>query len=221
MLILLLVCAALVVAVSPYARKRFGYTLPFGLEEVFRQDTTPGALRIEPLPGGPSIGLTEQPLYVVNDPWREWLASEERCPRGEDRSASASVQVQVQLCLVNFSRRRQGLRPLRLSRILNAAAASKASDIARCRSFEHTACGKPFDEAARALGYRDAIGENLYIAEGALVAPRVAVNRWLNSDGHRANLFRPEWRTIGIALLHDVDARPVRRGVVWVNLFGE
>jgi uncharacterized protein YkwD len=219
--LLLVVIAALVVAVSPQARERFGYRLPFGLEEVFAQDSTPGALRFQPIPGGPSVAVREQPLYAHDDPWRPWLAGEDMCPRGEDRSASPAAQVQAQLCLLNFARSRAGLRPLRLSRVTNAAAASKASDIAGCREFAHEACGKPFDHAARALGYRGAIGENLYIAEGPLVVPRVAVDQWLNSDGHRKNLFQPEWRTVGIARLPDVDAGSVRGGVLWVNVFGE
>lgn len=52
------------------------------------------------------------------------------------------------------------------------------------------------------------------------MAPRVALDRWLNSPGHRENLFRPEWRTIGIALLPGADVERVRQGVIWVNEFG-
>lgn len=219
--VVVLVAAALVLAVSPPVRDRLGYELPFGLENVFRSDYTPGALRVQPLPGGPSFTVGEQPLYAHGDPWRAWLAGEATCPRGEDGSAPAAVQVQVMLCLVNFARGRQGLPPLTLLRVLNAAAAAKAADIVRCGRFEHEACGQPVDQAARTLGYQGSFGENLYLAEGPLVVPRVALDRWLNSDGHRENLFRAEWRTIGIALLADADVERVRGGVVWVNEFGE
>jgi hypothetical protein len=212
--VVLLFAAALVVAVSPPARQRLGYKLPLGLESVFPRDSRTGALQLR-LPG------LDQPLYAPDDPWRLWLAGERTCPGGEDGSAPWRAQARVQLCLLNFARAREGLQPVRISRVLTGAAASKAADIAQCREFEHQACGRPFDAAARELAYRGAIGENLYISEGRFTVPRVAVDQWLNSDGHRENLFRPEWRTVGIALLRDVDAPPVRDGVVWVNVFGE
>ena len=58
-------------------------------------------------------------------------------------------------------------------------------------------------------------------AEGRWVAPRVAVDQWLNSPGHRENLFRPQWRTVGIGLLRDADFERFEDGVVWVNQFGD
>jgi len=124
------------------------------------------------------------------------------------------------LCLINSARRRQRLAPLTLSPVLNAAARAKAQDIAHCGRFEHDACGKPADKVARDAGYRGAFGENLYIAEGGFVLPRVALDQWLNSDGHRENLFRPQWRTTGVALLPGATVERIRDGVIWVNEFG-
>jgi uncharacterized protein YkwD len=220
LVVVLLVAAALVLAVSPPVRHLLGYELPLGLDNVFRDDRAPGALRVQPLPGGPSFTIGKQPLYAPGDPWRPWLADEATCPRGEDSSASGAVQTQVLLCLVNYARDREGLQPLALSGTLSQAAAAKADDISRCGKFEHEACGRPFDQAARDVGYQGSIGENLYMAEGPLAAPRVALDRWLNSPGHRENLFRPEWTTIGIALLAHADVEQVRDGAVWVNEFG-
>jgi Cysteine-rich secretory protein family len=222
----LLAVVGLLLAVSPPVRDRLGYELPFGLESAFQRDVTPGALRFQPLPGMPSIALQDQPLYPTDDPWRPWLADEQTCPRGEDRSAPPGVQRRVLLCLVNFARRQEDLSPLRISPVLHAAAAAKAADIGRCGTFEHAACGEPFDDEARTRGYRRGIGENLYVAEGPLGIPRVALDSWLNSEGHRENLFRPEWRTIGIGRLSGVDVaikngERVRDGVLWVNLFGD
>lgn len=216
-----LVGVSLLLAVSPPVRDRLGYELPFGLEGVFQRDSSPGALRFQPVPGGPSFTLGEQPLYARDDPWRDWLAHESTCPGGENAGPRAEVQVQVMLCLVNYARGRQGLQPLVLLPVLNNAAGAKAAAIARCGTFKHEACGQPADHAARALGYRRSFGENLYMAEGRFAAPRVALDGWLNSKGHRENLFRPEWRTIGIALLPEVDVEPVRDGTVWVNQFGD
>jgi uncharacterized protein YkwD len=58
------------------------------------------------------------------------------------------------------------------------------------------------------------------MAEGPLTVPRLALDRWLDSPGHRQNLFRPQWQTIAIALLGGANVERVRDGVLWVNEFG-
>ncbi len=128
------------------------------------------------------------------------------------------------LCLVNYARTHEGLRPLTTSRILIASAAAKAADIARCNDFRHDACGKRAGQTARALGYRGPWRENLYIGMGRLATPRAAVNAWLHSEGHRATMFQPRLRTSGIARLAHatarLDAHRISDGVVWVHQFG-
>ncbi len=128
------------------------------------------------------------------------------------------------LCLVNHARTRQGLRPLTPSPILNASAAAKAADIARCHDFSHDACGERAGQAARALGHRGPWQENLYVGKGSLASPRAAVRAWLDSPAHRATLFQPELRSTGIARLADAtvsrDGWSVTDGVVWVHQFG-
>jgi uncharacterized protein YkwD len=177
-------------------------------------------LRLELFPGSPGITLGEQRLYPENDPWRDWLADESTCPRGEDVLAATEVQVQVLLCLVNYARGHEGLQPVAVSSLLNATAAAKARDIVLCHDFSHEACGKPAFQVADDLGYHGSIGENLYVAEGALMAPRPAVDTWLNSKDHRENMFQPEWRTIGISLVGGANLDDIQDGVVWVNHFG-
>jgi uncharacterized protein YkwD len=204
-----------VLVLSPTVRSKVGVELPFGLEE--QLDKTPGTLQFEPIPG---LDLMHQPLYAKNDPWKAWLASESVCPRGEDGKASAAVQTQVMLCLLNYARAHEGLQPLEPSKLLSRSAAAKAVDIQRCGKFEHEACGKPVNQVALDLGYTGSFGENLYVAERPLTVPRVAVDQWLNSDGHRHNLFRPEWRTVGIAALDGANVEAIDNGVIWVNQFG-
>ena len=54
------------------------------------------------------------------------------------------------------------------------------------------------------------------------MSPRVTLDGWLNSPGHRRNLLRPGWRETGIHM-RDVD-RPLEgsdHSRVWVNLFGQ
>ena len=125
------------------------------------------------------------------------------------------------LCLVNYARKHQGLRPLRSSVLLTKTARSKAADIVRCDEFAHEACRLPANHAALAAGYSGSFGENLYIAEGRYVSPRVAVDQWLNSPGHRTNLFRRQWRVVGIALRRSADVERFDDAVIWVNQFGD
>jgi uncharacterized protein YkwD len=153
--------------------------------------------------------------------WRPLVAPESTCPGGSNVAAPAGRQLRTMLCLVNFARRKQRMRPLVMSSALSSASRAKAGDIARCGVFEHEACGKEPDATARATGYRGAWGENLFVATGRLAAPRVALAGWLDSPGHRRNLLRPGWRTIGIARRPGADLGRIHGGVVWVNQFGE
>jgi uncharacterized protein YkwD len=97
----------------------------------------------------------------------------------------------------------------------------KATDIVRCHKFAHEPCGRRANEAALVAGYRGSFGENVYIAEGRLITPRVAVDRWLNSPHRRENVFRPKWRTVGIARLAGADVARFDDGVIWINEFGD
>jgi hypothetical protein len=215
----LLVGGLFVVAVSPPVSDRLGYEPPFGIGEFF--EGRPSSTGIRLLPGGPTLTTFNEPVYASDDPWSDWLAPESACPHADELGLPSGRQVRSMLCLLNFARRRQGLAPLELSRLLSRTSGAKASEIVRCRQFAHEPCGQPAHQAALAAGYRGSFGENLYIAEGRLVTPRVAVDRWLNSPGHRENLFRPEWRTVGIARLAGVDLERFDNGVIWVNEFGD
>ncbi|MGZ8693942.1 MAG: CAP domain-containing protein, partial [Gaiellaceae bacterium] len=92
-----------------------------------------------------------------------------------------------------------------------------------CGKFEHAACGRPSDQVATDAGYvaTGGWGENLYVGEGHRGAPRVAMDDWLNSPQHRENLFLPQWRTAGLAAMHDVTVDDFRHAVVWVSQFGD
>jgi uncharacterized protein YkwD len=215
----LLVGACLLLAVNPPVSDRLGYTPPFGFSDVLPGGHTQPWIR-QLVAGTSGTTPAAESLYPANDPWRESLASERTCPGGEDKTAPADAQVSVMLCLLNFARIRQGLEPLALSGMLNLSAAAKAIDIIRCEEVEHGACGNEPNQVAVDVGYRGPFGENLYAAEGRFAAPRVALDRWLNSPQQRENLFRPEWRTVGIAVLGGASLADLEDGEVWVNQFG-
>ena len=162
-----------------------------------------------------------QPLYPKNDPWSAYLAPESVCPGGEDLSAPIEEQRRTMVCLLNWARERRGLSALPVSETLSEAAQRKAEDIRRCSDFAHEACGKDARAVADEAGYTGSVwGENLYVGSGEFGRPRVAVDGWLNSDGHRENLFRELWEEQGLALL-PVDAfEGYSASAIWVSHFG-
>ena len=167
-LVVLSLGVAAALALSPPVATRLGYGSPF-----LRDDGVgSGSERVAVFPGGPGFTLGHTRLYAADDPWQRWLADEATCPGGEQATASAQAKVQTMLCLVNYARGQQGVGPLRLARFFNYTATVKAGDIARCHQFAHEACGRAMNQAAFDAGYRGAMGENLYIGEGALGLPR-------------------------------------------------
>lgn len=172
------------------------------------------------LPGLPSVALRRDSLYGPDDRWTAYLADEATCPGGERTDLPLTEQANAMVCLVNYARRKRGLGPLAPASFLNASSLAKAERITRCSEFAHGACGEDPVADARAAGYRGAFGENLYLADGRLRAPRVALDGWLNSPGHRTNLFRPEWRVQGIAVRTIDRFGQYRNASLWVNQFG-
>jgi uncharacterized protein YkwD len=215
----LVVGALALVAISPPVSDRLGYEPPFGIGEHFGGRSSSVGLKL--FPGGPTLTTSEEPVYPRDDPWKDWLAPENACPHADETTRSAAQQVKVMICLLNFARAREGLPPLRQSQLLSHTSAVKASDMVRCNKFAHEPCGMPANQAAFEAGYRGSFGENIYIAEGRFITPRVAVDRWLNSPHHRENLFRSGWQTVGIARLAGADVERFEGGVIWVNEFGD
>jgi len=172
--------------------------------------------RASETPGG------HAPLYRADDAWAAWLAPESVCPGGEATDAP-QTEATTMLCLINYARAHQGLGPVTPVTTLNVASLAKAGDIVRCGKFEHAACGKRSDQVATDAGYvaAGAWGENLYVGEGRRGSPRVAMDDWLNSPHHRENLFLPQWRTAGLAAVHDVTVDDFRHAVIWVSQFGD
>ena len=182
--------------------------------------TLVGDTKVSLLPGLPAITFHNDSLYWPHDRWHAYLADERTCPGGERTDLSLAEQAETMVCLVDFARRQRSLGPLVPVALLNGASLAKAARIVRCREFAHAACGEDPASDARAAGYDGPFGENLYIAGGRCGAPRVALDGWLNSPGHRENLFRPEWRTEGIAVQRLDTFGNYRAAALWVNEFG-
>lgn len=179
------------------------------------------AVRSSLAPGERLLTLSTASLYARNDPWKAYLANETTCPGGERIDLPVARQVATVACLVNFARKRRGLRELAVLSVLNGASFRKARAIVRCGSFAHSPCGGDWTSAVRSTGYAGLFGENLYVASGRWGAPRVAVDAWLNSAPHRENLFGPEWRKQGLALLLRDSFGAYRDVSLWVSVLGD
>ncbi len=214
-LIVVGVVAGLVIAGGLHAMTK-GSAVSYGGEHASHQ----GPVKISLLPGLPGISIGGDGLYAKNDPWQGYLADEQTCPGGEKLDAPLDEQATTMVCLVDYARRTRGLQPVVVVDVLNQSALAKANRIVRCLDFNHNACGEAPEADIRALGYIGAWGENLFIAGGPYGAPRPALDGWLNSPGHRANLFRPEWRLQGIAVQKIERFGQDRNMALWVNQFG-
>jgi uncharacterized protein YkwD len=129
-------------------------------------------------------------------------------------SATSTTTAVIQAA--NTTRAQHGLAALHPSAALMRSAQLKADAIARCGSFSHTPCGTPFTRTFQQGGYfrsRMRVGENLYWGTGGLGTPSSAIDGWLHSPPHRANLLG-RWRDAGVGVVHASSL--FGHGDVWV-----
>lgn len=120
--------------------------------------------------------------------------------------------------LVNKERAVNGLPPLHLHPVLQAAAHWLAQDMATNDYLDHTDHeGRELEGRLTAFEYKDymAAGEN--IAAGQATAAEVVAN-WLQSPGHRSNILSPDFTEIGIG--HQANAGSKFRHY-WAQDFGK
>jgi uncharacterized protein YkwD len=109
-------------------------------------------------------------------------------------------------CLHNQIRAQNGLPLLRGSTKLRRAAEGHSADMISEHYFEHTSpSGSTMVERILSAGYvrRDQgwlLGENLEWGTGAMATPRGAVDAWMNSPGHRANILKRGYRHMGVGI---------------------
>ena len=118
---------------------------------------------------------------------------------------------------INDLRRSRGLKPLRASLPLAAAARQHSLSMAEHGFFDHASLnGLPFWKRVEAK-YRPrggrfwSVGENMAWAARELSA-RSTLKLWLESPEHRENLFAPAWREIGLGAVYALAAPGVYEG---------
>ncbi len=112
---------------------------------------------------------------------------------------------------INAQRTARGLRPLRVSRGLTAAASYHSREMGLRGFFEHESVnGAPFwkrIERFYPMGRSSwSVGENIFY-ETPDSSAASAVREWMGSPPHRQNILAPEWREIGIGAVHMASAR--------------
>ncbi|MBA2124664.1 CAP domain-containing protein [Hyphomicrobium methylovorum] len=125
--------------------------------------------------------------------------------------------------MTNKVRAEHKLEAVKVNAILTKAARSYADKLARSGLFSHTADGRQPGERAESAGYRYcAIGENLAMNQDsrgfrAEDLASQAMNGWINSPGHRANILMTNATEIGAG----VAKAPGAKGkYISVQLFG-
>lgn len=136
----------------------------------------------------------------------------------ESSAADGSVSSKEGYCaqafdLINQNRANAGLAPLTWNTAAAAAARTRANEIVS--QFSHTRPGGSSGLTALSESGTSFIraGENL--AAGQDTAGE-AVNSWMNSPDHRANILKPEFTQTGIACIYIPGSE---YGYYWVQLF--
>jgi uncharacterized protein YkwD len=112
------------------------------------------------------------------------------------------------LTAINSARAAAGVPPLRASATLTSAATWQSEALAQAGYLDHTAPDGStlVDRLARVRWRGTSAGEDLAVAS----RPGEAVSMWLQSPGHRENLLRASFKTVGLGLARGVwNGRPV------------
>lgn len=159
------------------------------------------AVRTEPDPAE----IADEDTPLAEDPTVDPFAAFSE----EDRKAMDEI-----LALVNAARQENNLNPLTLSPVLCQAAMTRAGECVT--NFSHTRPnGTSYKTAITDLGVTPGYsGEN---AGTGHTSAKQVVERWLASDGHRANILNPNYTQLGVGLAPNVNNG--YRGYSWVQLF--
>jgi uncharacterized protein YkwD len=122
-------------------------------------------------------------------------------------SAASAAQVRDAVRrLVNAQRAQHGLRALRTSRHLAAAARRHSRDMVRRNYFEHVSPdGRTVADRVKRTGYLRgsrnwALGEDIGWGTGSLATPAAIVQGWMNSPPHRAVILGRRYREAGVGI---------------------
>ena len=171
--------------------------------------STPEALG---LPGKPSriqrghVGTLKTPAQRAATLFRKHVVvpAKPARPAGPRRLLSA-LELDI-VARINAQRTSRGLRALRVSRGLTAAANYHTNQMGQLGFFEHESVnGAPFWRRIQRFypagrGYWS-VGENIFW-ESPDTSAASAVREWMRSPPHRENILDSEWRDVGVSAAH-------------------
>ena len=115
--------------------------------------------------------------------------------------------------LINQQRAQHGLRPVKYSAALDAAATNHNVQQVNTRTMAHVNIGDSDPGSRiRAQGWRGAWGENVAVGQKS---PQQVVTEWMNSPEHRANILNPHYAFMGVSYKTTADGHPF-----WAQEFG-
>ncbi len=150
-----------------------------------------------PFPRIPHLGLTLAVAAVAVA-----AAPQAASPAADRMVAAERLETQV-AARVNLVRRWNGLRPLRASPGLMAAARRHSRDMGLKGYFQHDSAGgaafwSRIERTYASRGFsRWEVGENIAWSSPRARAAEV-VRQWMRSPAHRANLLSRTWRELGL-----------------------
>lgn len=108
--------------------------------------------------------------------------------------------------LVNAERLKAGLKPLAISTVAVQAAQEQSEDMQACGYFAHDRPDCPGKHGPETFAQRMGRwhlwgGENI---AGGYMTPAAAVNGWMNSPGHRANILNTSYGSGGIGYVNNL-----------------
>ncbi len=168
-----------------------------------------GAGGTTPAPAG---GSNTPPPAATPPPTSTPDANDARCA-GATEAAAWRAEV---LDRVNQERLRAGLNPVTRNATLEAQADAYACELITYDYFDHVnpVTGSTLGQRADQFGYSYAfIGENLAAGQRT---PEQAMDDWMNSPGHRANILEPRFTELGVGIQLGGSY-----GRYWVQVFGE
>ncbi len=145
-------------------------------------------------------------------PWARPPPASPREPLQPPTSSKAAFSSEL-----NAIRRAHGLVPVRLSPPLSAAADAHSRSMGKFGYFEHesrdgSAFWKRVQRYYGAESYGNwSVGENLLWSSGSVDASR-ALELWMESPAHRANILTPRWREVGLSAVSVAGAPGVYGG---------
>ena len=149
----------------------------------------------------------------------------EGCPGSGDLPTQERIQATraAILCVLNVERARHGLPALTRNPLLELSSQRHSQDMALRKYFEHdTPEGVDSHTRINVAGYLQRwTGENLYWGTGPKSTPVGAIEGWMKSPGHRANILRPQYTEVGVGIAHAAPKRGVTdHAAIYTTNFG-